>query len=114
MNITDLKFRQRVFDLMNGNLDLQRFPVPESKYVANEFADGSICSESYGEILNAYSRLCARLQQEQWNDPDIEIIINCYNSITEHLCLASFGYGVLFARMEHSKECHCLSGDPQL
>lgn len=34
------EFKRRIFDLMNGSLDLDKHPVPESEVVENEFKEG--------------------------------------------------------------------------
>ena len=40
MERDDKELKQRIYDLMNGNLDLNSFSYPEGQIVENEFADG--------------------------------------------------------------------------
>ncbi len=100
MNIQEYEFRQKIYDLVNGYLTLEDPPSPESQYVIDEFSEGSLCSDAYAQILDAYSRLCRRLNVQDQNDADIEIIIDSFNTITHHISLKMFEYGVLFAKME--------------
>ncbi len=96
MNIQEPEFRQRIFDIVNGQLAECFFP--QGIYVKNEFATGGFCNTAYAEMLDAYSRLCSRLQTEEWNDQDVEDIINLLLKIGEHLSLKMFEYGVLFGQ----------------
>ncbi len=89
--------KERVYDLMNGNLDLEAYPVPECAVVRNEFEDGSLCSDAYEAVFAAYSRLCARLQVENGEDPDIECIVQNLMFIGKHLSLKMFEYGAILS-----------------
>ena len=55
------EFKTLIFDLANGSLDLEHFPVEESKYVENEYEEGKPCYELYAGMLDAYERICHRL-----------------------------------------------------
>lgn len=45
--------------------------------------------------MDAYSRICARLGQEN-EDTDVEIIINSLLSIQKELCFKMYEYGAKF------------------
>ncbi len=98
--IDDIQFQQTVFDLINGYMELERNRIPESKFVQNEFSEGSLCNQAYGRVMDAYARLCNGLHPDKDEDEDIDIIIDEMNSINHHLCIKMFQYGVLFARNE--------------
>ncbi len=91
-------FKQMVFDLMCGSLDLESFPVAESRQVENEFKDGRFCSQAYSEIYNANQRLCDRLGTEE--DKDVECIISNFFDIVHHLGMKMYDYGELYAGRE--------------
>ncbi len=65
--------------------------------IANVFVEGSYCDRTYQQMLDAYSSICRRLNQGEWNDPDVEVIINSLLSIGKHLSLEMFDYGMLLA-----------------
>ena len=48
------EFKTLIFDLANGSLDLEHFPVEESKYVENEYEEGKPCYELYAGMHDAY------------------------------------------------------------
>ncbi len=86
--------RQYIYDLVCGNLEEQ--DTPESRVIQNEFAEGGECTRAYSEMLDAYSRICQRLGTEEWNDPDVEIVVNELLRIGKHIALTMFDYGALF------------------
>lgn len=89
------EFKKTIFELMNGLLNLESYPVTESKYVANEFEEGKFCDIAYEEVYNANRRLCQRLGVEE--DQDIETIINNLLDISEYLCYKMYDYGSFFS-----------------
>ncbi len=97
MNIHDPTFRQQVYDLMTGTIVPSE--LHELEIIKNEFDSGSFCSTAYSQELQAYSRICQRLGQDEWDDPDVEIIISNFMSIGEYLSLKMFEYGVYFFRL---------------
>lgn len=101
--VDDVEFREEVFDLLNGNINLKEYPVVESEYVKSEFFAGSYCAGAYENMLAAYSRICQRLNVEEWDDPDVECIIDMLMDIGKYLALKMFEYGVFFARQEEKK-----------
>ncbi len=40
--IDEISFQERIYDLVNGYLDLVNYPVSESEFVKDEFADGGL------------------------------------------------------------------------
>ncbi len=97
--VDDILFQERIYDLVNGYWDLTHFPVAESEFVMNEFAEGSFCNKAYGNVLEAYNRLCSRLACG-FEDNDVEIILNEMNRISKYIAIKMFQYGVFFARRD--------------
>lgn len=96
MKLTDQnveKLKHLIYDVMNGQLTIN--PIPLNDIVENEFEVGKPCCEAYNSIYITNQKLCDRLGVEE--DGDIEFIIDCFFSITEHMCMKMFDYGVLFS-----------------
>ncbi len=55
---------------------------------------GGECDRLYNEAMDAYERLCARLNKPG-EDPDVEVVINNLLSIQRILCEKTFHYGRL-------------------
>ncbi len=91
------KQKERIYDLMNGQINLSICPFPESEFVSDEFAEGSTCSFLYTQTLEAYSRICQRLGAEDLNDQDVEDMMNHLLALCKHLSLKMFDYGVYWA-----------------
>ena len=91
------EFKQLIYDLMNGSLDLENNAIEESKYVEDEFSEGKVCQTAYAEILDAYQRICERLKVGE-EDKDIEVIMNNFNTIMEHLCMKMYDYCCFFSQ----------------
>ena len=64
--------------------------------VEDAFEEGKPCSQWYGDMLDAYERLCHRPGARE-EDPDGEIMINSLLRIQRELCLKMFEYGKQFA-----------------
>lgn len=94
MRTDSAQLKQRVFDLMNGSLDLEHYPVPESEIVDNEFEEGKMCGVLYREVYHANRRICERLGVEE--DADVEIIIRNLLKIGEYQCMKMYDYGRFF------------------
>ncbi len=94
-------FQERIYDLVCGNVTMGETSMPERDLVQSEFVEGSDCANAYSRMLEAYSRICARLGVEEWADADVEIIINELMGIGKHISLRMFDYGVLFGRREN-------------
>ena len=73
-------------------LGLRAYDLAEG--VENAFEQDSYCEGKYGEMLDAYARLCQRLGVEE-EDADVEIIINALMSIQQVICRKMFEYGFL-------------------
>ncbi len=99
--VDNVEFQDLIFDLVNGFWNLRDYPVPESEFVKSEFEEGGYCLEAYGKVLDAYARLCERLEADE-EDEDVEVIIDEMNGIMKHVALKMFQYGVFFARREAS------------
>ena len=65
------QFGDEVYDTLRGI----RIPGAEVEGVENLFALGTKCERLYGQMLDAYERLCVRLGVEE-EDADVEIIIS--------------------------------------
>lgn len=94
-NLMTYDFKSKIYELMNGNINLEICPVKESEYVKDEFEEGSFCAGAYNEVYNARERLCRKLGTEE--DEDIEIIINSLLDIAKHLSLKMYDYGAYFS-----------------
>ena len=96
MDKNSQEFKNLIYDLANGSLDLERFPVAESKYVENEYEEGKLCSRLYSEMCDAYERICVRLGKPDQEDRDVEIIIDNLLDIGKHLSMKMYDYGYFF------------------
>lgn len=86
----------RIYDLMCGTLNIEEYPVKESEYITNEFADDMFCGKAYQKIFKANMSLCDRLNVIE--DNDVETIISNSLDITKHLCMKMFDYGMLLSQ----------------
>ncbi len=84
---------ENIYNTLMGLLD-EEYRVPG---VENLFAEGSECMNSYGEMLAAYERLCARLGVVD-EDADVEVIINSMRDIERNVSMKMFEYGMKFAQ----------------
>jgi len=100
MNKNSTEFKQRIYDLMCGSVDLTKNPLPEGKTVVNEFAEGSPCDLAYKEVYEACGNLSDKLGKGFGQDPDIECIVNKMFEIQEILCKKMYEYGWLYAKQE--------------
>lgn len=90
------EFKELIFDLMSGSLDLSCCQIKESEYVENEFSEGSFCESMYEQVYHANCRLCERLGVEE--DKDVESIIGNMMDIGKHLAMKMYDYGILFSQ----------------
>lgn len=105
MYSNDNESKERIYDLMIGVFNLEKYPVKESKFVKNEFADGEICAELYSEISKAKDALCNKLGVDE--DKDLECIINNFYDIMKYLSMQMYDYGVLKCGEKIQKTCIC-------
>lgn len=82
---------QEVYDSLRGELVI---PLPG---IENAFVQGGKCDCLYGQMLQAYDRICHRLAVEE-EAPDVETIINALLDIQEELCEKMFLYGMKFGK----------------
>lgn len=101
MDKQSTEFKSLIFDLANGSLDLEHFPIRESEYVENEYKEGKKCDELYSGMHDAYERICERLGKPGSEDYDIEIIINNLLDIGKHLSMKMYDYGWFFATQKN-------------
>ncbi len=90
------ELQEQIYDLVCGHCTLEGNQIPALAFVKNEFSPGSPCAEGYSRVMEAYCRLCDRLGSPQWDDEDVEIIINELLDIGKHLSLKMFEYGTLY------------------
>lgn len=98
MKEQSMEFKELVYDLMQGAINLKEYPVPEAEIVQNEYAEGARCYQLYGEVFEANRRLCERLGVQE--DRDIELIIDNLLEIGKILGLKMFDYGNKFSNKE--------------
>lgn len=103
MSVKDEEFKTKIYDLMNGSYNLEKYPVAESSLVKDEFAEGEYCEKLYSQMLEAYERVCRRLGKLGTEDEDVEIIISNLMSIGRHQSMKMFDYGVLFTERENKQ-----------
>lgn len=89
------QMKEIIFDLMNGILELEYYPVKESIYVRNEFTEESFYTKAYEEVFKANCRVCKRLGVQ--DNKDIELMINNLLDIGKNLSMKMFDYGVLLS-----------------
>ncbi len=56
MNVKDEEFKTKIYDLMNGSYNLEEYPVAESSFVKDEFAEGEYCEKLYSQMLEGSMR----------------------------------------------------------
>lgn len=105
MQMDHIKMKELVYEVLCGESDLEALSL-ENCVIQNEFAEGSLCAEAYNRMLAAYSRLCTRLECEEWNDEDIEIIISELRKIGRHLALTMFDYGLCWGSQNRIENDH--------
>ena len=81
------QFAEWIFDSLMGSLTEDC----RCKAAEDLFAAGKPCEVLYGQMLDAYWRLCERLGEAE--DDDGEIIINALLDITRIVGLKMFEYG---------------------
>lgn len=91
-------FRDLIYDLMHGFIDLEEEPVPESMYVENEYVEGKKCERLYGEVYSMKQHLFTRLRSE--DDDELEQLVNCLCEIEGIISRKMFDYGWFFAKRD--------------
>ena len=94
------EFRDMIYNLMTGSIDLDIDPVPESQYVVNEYAEGRDCEKLYERAYYIKQHLFRRLRSE--DDEELEQLVNCLCDIEHILSCKMFDYGWFFAKQDIS------------
>ena len=97
MNKRSKEFKELVYDLVNGALDLEEYPVEESKYVKNEYEEDGLCAKLYSDMRDAYDRVCARLGKPGAEDRDLDIMVDSRLKIDRYTSMKMYEYGWHFA-----------------
>lgn len=92
------EWKELVFDLMNGNYDLEQYPIEESAYIADEFANGEFCERAYDAAYKAKQRLYKKLKTV--DDEDVELIFSNLQAIGRYLAMKMYDYGEQFSQKE--------------
>ncbi|MCD8379135.1 MAG: hypothetical protein LUC95_02160 [Lachnospiraceae bacterium] len=96
----DPEFRELIYHLLNGSLDLEHYPIPESQYVENLFDDGKECERLYSKAFDARERLYERLNSP--DDKDVDDFMICLELIGQVTSFRMFDYGWFFAHKAFS------------
>ena len=80
------KFAEAVYDTMCGQM-LTKYAVPG---VENLFEDGMPCMNNYSDMLDAYIRVCDRLNLPDMDDEDCEIMIDSLLDNQKTVAIAMF------------------------
>lgn len=103
MSVQSEEFKTVIYDLMNGNYNLNECEIEESKVVEDEFAEGKYCEKLYARMLAAYERLCNRLHEPSGEDQDVEVIISSLMDIGRYQSMKMYDYGAFFAKRENKQ-----------
>ena len=92
-------FPEQVYDSLCDNLvESARIPGVE-----NLFADNSACQAAYEQMLEAYDRLCLRLNTNG-EDPDVEIILTQMRRIQKITAMKMYEYGKKFGLLKDGEK----------
>ena len=86
-----------VFEEIYNNMIGLYNPEYSMESVENAFTPGSACMLAYGQMRDAYERVCQRLGVVNWEDEDLEIIVNSMETIQKDLCRRMFWCGIQIA-----------------
>ncbi|MBO5032241.1 MAG: hypothetical protein J6C19_08345 [Lachnospiraceae bacterium] len=89
-----------IYQVMNGEIDLDDISLPEEIHVTDEFSDGRTCGMLYERVYNAKIRLNERLEKDE--DSDVEEIISCMSSISKIMAMKMYQYGMLVYGITHN------------
>ena len=60
--------------------------------IENAFYPGGFCMEEYGNMRDAYERICDRLGCESGEDPDLDAMVDALEAIQKELCRRMYMY----------------------
>ena len=95
--MVEMTLPEQVYDCLLGQTERNI----TLNWVENIFTDGSAYDHNYGEVLDAYERLCQRLGTGD-EDADVEIIINSMLDNEQIVALKMFEYGMKYAKLLNS------------
>lgn len=98
----NVEFKELIYDLMNGMMELNEAPSELRGVIENEFEIGKVCEEAYQNIYDAYHHICEKFCVSE--DKDVETILTNYSLITRFLSMKMYDYGSLFLHDENIKE----------
>ncbi len=98
MDVNDMVFKERIYQVMNGSIITESIPENLKHVITNEFEEGRICEEAYQRIYEANRNICKRFDVEE--DDDVECILTNYGLITRTLSMKMYDYGSLFLQDE--------------
>lgn len=87
-----MSYKEKIYQIMNGDLTETETLQIGDLLVGNEFADGKECGELYSEVYRANRNLCSRLKTEE--DRDVELIIGNMFKIAKNLAMKMYDCGV--------------------
>lgn len=84
--------KEIIYQVMNGDVDLEYSDLPENITVVDEFDSKRECGRLYEKVYAAKARLEERLGVQE--DADVEEIIDCMASISKILAMKMYDYGM--------------------
>ena len=93
--------KEKIYDMMNGQLAGMEILQIGDFLVEDEFAEGKECGELYAKVYAANRRICRRLKTEE--DTDVESIVDNMFRITKILALKMYDCGVESGKQDFDK-----------
>lgn len=87
-----MNYKEKIYNMMNGQLAGMETLQIGDFLVEDEFAEGKECGELYAKVYAANRRLCRRLETE--DDTDVECIVDNMFQITKILALKMYDCGI--------------------
>lgn len=91
------QFKELVYDLMLGALNLDEYPISASQYIPNEYEDGGTCDKLYDRMTEAQNRIYEKLGCEY--DEDVEVMVDHCFDICRELCYKMYDYGAKYGSL---------------
>lgn len=86
-----------IFELLMGYCKRDMLTPKQDLMIENVFAKGAAANRLYGEMQEAYERLCKRLHPGVKEDGDIEVFFYCAMDLCEEVGLKMYRYGRYYA-----------------